>query len=355
MGDHIRGSRYFWEFSPKFLVINLLIGVVVTFSFCPRCLLSFDLVIKSWDNILISSIFSVGLGYGAFRIQIWFDRKMPWIHYPAKRFVLELLTYLIYAFSFSFVVYFILYSVVFPQFTLDDIPWAWLVVQTKMPLMIGLVLSFIFVSRSFLFEWRKAAIEAERLKTEHYAIQFQSLKEQLNPHFLFNSLNVLSNLVYENPDTASEFIRQLSRLYRYVLDVQQEELVAVEREIEFADNYLALQKIRFEESLSYSILVPENFKGYIPSLSLQLLLENAIKHNVVSKANPLLIEILVENGKLVVRNSLQLKTSSLEDLSGIGLSNIKKRYALLSDQNVEISETEDHFAVTLPVLDLKEK
>lgn len=355
MGDHIRGSSHFWKFSPRFLVANLLIGVVVTFSFCPRCLLSLDLFLKSWDNILISSIFSAGLAHGAYRIQILFDRKMPWIHYPAKRFVFELLTYLIYAFSFSFVVYFILYSVFYPQFTVDNIPWKWLVVQTQMPLTIGLVLSFIFVSRSFLFEWRKAAIEAERLKTEHYAIQFQSLKEQLNPHFLFNSLNVLSNLVYENPDTASQFIRQLSRLYRYVLDVQQEELVPVEKEIEFAENYLALQKIRFEESLSYSIQVSENLKGYIPSLSLQLLLENAIKHNVVSNANPLLIEISEEFGKLVVKNSLQLRTSSLEDSSGIGLSNIKKRYALLSDEQIAISQVNGQFTVTLPVLDLKQK
>jgi hypothetical protein len=142
--------------------------------------------------------------------------------------------------------------------------------NTLMPISVALIIITIFISRSWLYEWRSAAIEAEQLKSEKFASQYQSLKDQLNPHFLFNSLNVLSNLVYESADKSAEFIQQLSKIYRYVLDVQNRELVGLEKEVVFAENYLSLQKIRFEQSLEYFIDVNQ-MKGWnIPPLSLQL-------------------------------------------------------------------------------------
>lgn len=261
-------------------------------------------------------------------------------------------SYMIYSFivSFILVLFYILISV--DGVNLTNINWIRMLNNTLMPISIALVIITIFTSRSWLYEWRSAAIEAEQLKSENIASQYQSLKNQLNPHFLFNSLNVLSNLVYESADKSAEFIQQLSKIYRYVLEVQQEELVGLDREIGFAENYLNLQKIRFEGSLEYFIDVRQ-FKGfYLPPLSLQLLLENAIKHNIASLEKPLKIRIEQADGNLIVRNVLQPKLTKEDSKTGIGLPNIKKRYALLSNQSPKITETEKEFIVELPLLKL---
>ncbi len=172
---------------------------------------------------------SISLSYGGFLMEDYFDQRMSWIQYPVKRLVLECLCYFIYVFIICFILIFLYSLFIRKSFSLDNIPWKRLIYRTKFPMQISFFISFIFISRSFLMEWRKAAIEAEQLKTERFAQQYQSLKDQLNPHFLFNSLNVLSNLVYESPDASAQFIRQLSRIYRYVLDMQHEELVPLEK------------------------------------------------------------------------------------------------------------------------------
>jgi len=279
---------------------------------------------------------------------------MPWIKYPVQRLILETSGYLLYVFVTSLILSFLIGALVYRSVDLQNIRWDDLVADTILPLQISVVISFILISRSFLLEWRKSAIEAEQLKTEQYAQQYQTLKDQLNPHFLFNSLNVLSNLVYDNPDTAAKFIRQLSRIYRYVLEVQQEKLVKLSSELEFAENYLSLQKIRFEEGLKYQIHTVQALDFSLPPLSLQMLLENAIKHNVASKANPLIIDIWIEENKLIVKNNLQLKSSVSEESTGIGLSNIRKRYELLSSEPIEIEESHASFVVKLPLLNARE-
>ncbi|TDE16848.1 sensor histidine kinase [Dyadobacter psychrotolerans] len=345
----------FWNFSPGFFLTNVLIAFLITFSFCPYCYFSQSGLEQIWQSFLISFFISVALSYGSSRLEHYFNKKLPWIHYPAKRLILQTLCYMIYSFCASYVliVLFVLY--IRQSYTIATLPWNELISDTQMPMKWALLISAILISRSFLIEWRKAAIEAEQLKTERYAQQYQSLKDQLNPHFLFNSLNVLSNLVYDNADTAAKFIRQLSKIYRYVLDVQQEELVSLERELEFAENYLALQKIRFEEGLQYSISVEKNESGFLPPLSLQLLLENAIKHNVASMANPLRIEIALEGNAVVVKNNLQIKSSLPEESAGVGLSNIRKRYELLSNENMKVEDENGSFVVRLPILRLNQQ
>ncbi|QRR04201.1 histidine kinase [Dyadobacter sandarakinus] len=315
----------------------------------PSCLSSLSGMAAVADDFSISFLLSVALSYGGFLSESYFDERISWIQYPVRRLVTTCLVYFVYVFCTSFIIIFLYSLLIKERFTPGNIPWKDLVAWTWFPMQVAFVLSFIFISRSFLMEWKKAAIEAEQLKTEQLAQQYQSLKDQLNPHFLFNSLNVLSNLVYENQDTAARFIGQLSRIYRYVLDVQQEELVAVSREAGFAESYLSLQKMRFEDALQYRINVPET-AGYLPPLSLQLLLENAIKHNIASSEQPLCIEISAEDGCLMVRNNLQMKTSQPNESAGIGLSNIRKRYELLSDKAIEIGNNDGYFTVRLPVL-----
>ncbi|WP_221390368.1 sensor histidine kinase [Dyadobacter sp. NIV53] len=353
MTGSISGTKQkFWNFSPGFFLINFLIAFGITFSFCPVCYSSLDGLKQIWESFFISFIISMTLSYGSSRFERYFDKQIPWIHYPAKRMILETLSYMTYAFCSTYVIIVLFVLLRNRSYTLNNLPWKELVSDTKMPMILAFVISATFISRSFLIEWRKAAIETEQLKTERYAQQYQSLKDQLNPHFLFNSLNVLNNLVYDNPDMASRFIGQLSKIYRYVLDVQQEELVELQKELEFAENYLSLQKIRFEEGLQYKIQVDKNKTGFLPPLSLQLLLENAIKHNIASMANPLYIDIMLDGNFLIIKNNLQVRSSLPEDSAGIGLPNIRKRYELLSSENMSAEDVNGYFVVKLPLLKL---
>lgn len=180
--------------------------------------------------------------------------------------------------------------------------------------------------------------------------QFESLKNQIDPHFLFNSLNVLSSLIEENPENAQRFTTSLSKIYRYVLEQKDKELVTLEEELAFAKTYMNLLKMRFENSISYEL--PENYEypeAKVVPLSLQLLLENTIKHNVVSEQKPLRIKIYVEDNYLIVENNLQ-KKEVLQDRRGVGLQNIVDRYGLISERKVLIEERIDNFKIKIPIL-----
>ena len=180
--------------------------------------------------------------------------------------------------------------------------------------------------------------------------QFESLKNQIDPHFLFNSLNVLSSLIEENPESAQKFTTSLSKIYRYVLEQKDKELVSVQEELNFAKTYMNLLKMRFENSITYDLPTDfSNEEAKVVPLSLQLLLENCIKHNVVSESKPLHIKIYIENNFLVVENNLQ-KKEVLSDRKGVGLQNIVNRYAILTKRNVLVEENENAFKVLLPIL-----
>lgn len=180
--------------------------------------------------------------------------------------------------------------------------------------------------------------------------KFETLKNQIDPHFLFNSLNVLSSLIEENPENAQRFTTSLSKVYRYVLEQKDKELISVEEELAFAKTYMNLLKMRFENSVFYE--VQENLPNagaMVVPLSLQLLLENTVKHNVVSQQKPLYIRIFEQDGNLVVQNDYQ-KKEVLQDRRGVGLQNIISRYAIVTARKVQIEQTEKHFTVKLPML-----
>lgn len=177
---------------------------------------------------------------------------------------------------------------------------------------------------------------------------FETLKNQLDPHFLFNSLNVLSALIEENPQKAQEFTVALSKIYRYVLDQKDKNLISVEEELNFAKLYVSLLKMRFEEALIVNFQNIDLINDYkIVPLSLQLLLENAIKHNIISDQKPLQIDIFQQDNYLVVQNTLQ-KKQTLEQSSGIGLKNILQRYTLVTNKLVEIAQENNKYTVKLP-------
>mgnify|MGYP003149747322 CR=1 FL=1 len=337
----------------SFILINLAIAFILVLFFCPRCFLSIEGINLAFPDFVFSFFMSSALSFGGFVVGAYFDKEMSWVKFPVKRLLLTLLIYLSYSFVVSYIISVVGRLIIIPELTLQNINWIKMLDNTIFPVGIALVLISVFTARSWLYEWRNAAIEAEQLRTEKLAGQYQSLKNQLNPHFLFNSLNVLTNLVYENADKSASFIQQLSKIYRYVLDVQQEEMVSLADEIGFAQNYLSLQKIRFEENLIYDIKTDHIDHFYLPPLSLQLLLENAIKHNIVSMEHPLKIKIHQKEDILIVNNNFQPKNRNEIESNGIGLENIKRRYELMSDKKLEIVKTETEFSVTLPLLILK--
>ncbi len=180
--------------------------------------------------------------------------------------------------------------------------------------------------------------------------KFNALKNQLDPHFLFNSLNVLTSLIEEHPENAQRFTTGLSKVYRYVLEQKNKDLVTVDEELQFAKTYMSLLKMRFEDSIVFEI--PEqsmNPESKVVPLSLQLLLENAVKHNIVTSNKPLHIRIYEDNGILIVENNLQAK-QVIKKSSGVGLSNIRQRYQLLTNKQVSVNEDGTHFKVAVPML-----
>ena len=226
--------------------------------------------------------------------------------------------------------------------------------ETLANYLVTIIITF-FVTLAFHAFYFYKAYQENKVKEQKIiagtaSAQFESLKNQIDPHFLFNSLNVLSSLIEENPENAQKFTTSLSKIYRYVLEQKDKELVSVAEELQFAKTYMNLLKMRFENSITFEI--PDGFENEeakVVPLSLQLLLENCIKHNVVSETKPLHIKISIEDNQLVVTNNLQ-KKEVLSDRRGVGLQNIVNRYAILTKRNVLVEENEKVFKVFLPIL-----
>ena len=214
-----------------------------------------------------------------------------------------------------------------------------------------MVIISLFVHAAYFYRsYQENRVKEQKIIAGTASAKFESLKNQIDPHFLFNSLNVLSSLIEENPDSAQKFTSSLSKIYRYVLEQRDKELVNIEEELAFAKTYMNLLKMRFENSIFYEL--PEkvnNPEAKVVPLSLQLLLENTVKHNVVSEKKPLHIRIFERDNCLIVQNDLQ-KKEVLKDRQGVGLQNIISRYAILTDRKVIITQTEKEFTVELPLL-----
>jgi LytS/YehU family sensor histidine kinase len=196
-------------------------------------------------------------------------------------------------------------------------------------------------------------MEVEDLRKVTTQAQIQLVKSQVNPHFLFNNLNVLSGMVIKNNPEANHFIEEFSKVYRYILNNQDKELVELKSELEFIRPYLFLLQKRFDEGLVIDIDIPEHYKNWhVVPAALQMLIENAIKHNIVSRNKPLYINIHANgNETLVVKNNLQPR-KMVEPSTKIGLQNIKKRYEFISGRDIEVKKTETDFEVSLPLLNL---
>lgn len=208
----------------------------------------------------------------------------------------------------------------------------------------------------FFDKWKEQFTLNQQLKNQQIRTQYEVLQNQMSPHFLFNSLNTLTTIIPENADAAVSFTEKLSEVYRYILQNKDRELVSLSEEIEFVKSYLYLLRMRYPDNLSVEFKINYQYMDLtIPPLTLQMLAENAIKHNVVSKAKPLKIEIYIENGKsVVVKNNLQPK-DSLDKSTKTGLENIRKRYSILGQKEVDIITSATNFMVAVPLIDLLEE
>lgn len=200
-------------------------------------------------------------------------------------------------------------------------------------------------------ELTRANTQLLKLQKENLQSQFEVLKQQVNPHFLFNSLNVLTSLIKIEPDLAESFTEKLSKVYRYVLENKEKDLVSLATEMEFLNSYLFLLDIRFMNKLNVNIKIDKKYLDYLViPIAVQLLIENAIKHNTFSKAKPLYIDVYVdENDNLVIINNLSVRETKIAS-TGVGLENIKNRYALVCDYNPSFDITDDSFVACLPLI-----
>ncbi|QDK83659.1 hypothetical protein EXU85_08790 [Spirosoma sp. KCTC 42546] len=230
-----------------------------------------------------------------------------------------------------------------------------------------------------LTKWRENILEKEQLKKVNLQSQYESLKNQVNPHFLFNTLNSLSSLIADEPERAEEFVNEMANVYRYLLQTNREadaspdssrsdasrsdasasggELTLLDTELTFIHSYFHLLKTRYGPGIQVDVAINENDKNrLLPPLSLQMLVENAVKHNVIHVSRPLIIEIKsTPSGHLMIRNNLQRKPIRRVLSNQIGLSNIQARYRLMAQQyatplEIHIDESDGYFTVTLPLL-----
>lgn len=304
-----------------------------------------------FNTLIITSVIWLGNRY----IMIWARTRYQDFEQVGKRLMIQSVSMLIYTLVANNVLGFLLDACGMKEFHLHQVNGKGLsdVIQMSniAALFCSLTVVAIYESIYFKNELRKSVEEKEMLKRASLHAQLAALKTQVNPHFLFNNLNTLVSIIPEHPKQAVDFVQQLAKVYRHILEVKDEQSISLQEELEVLKAYAFLLKTRFGSNLHITITVQEEKlqKRIIP-LSLQILMENAIKHNIVSSEKPLKIDVFASNGKLVVTNNLQ-KKNQLNESTGIGLDNIRNRYKLLSDRKVEVSENSSDFTVSIPLID----
>ncbi len=323
--------------------IGIMVGLIITLVIQPP---HNETIISSF---IVSMLITIFCWYGNKILSYWHNTIMPWNEAPLKKafyvfllnggftaVVIATFLYIFYQLSYSF-------------------DAAYLRIAMKWGLIVGVLTSLFlntFYTGVYFFEaWKTSLLETERLKKANIQSQLHSLRNQVNPHFLFNSFNTLTALIDENKDNAIQYVRNLADLYRYMLKSEQQELSTLDDELKITNLYLDLQKERFGDNLNMSIQVETSvLNKQIPTLTLQILIENCIKHNIIATHKPLAITIKNKgDDHLMIINNLQLK-SLTSPSTKLGLDNIQKRYAYLNNSAIEISSNDLEFKVTIPLI-----
>lgn len=327
------------------------------FSLVPVFVISINLLLfdylyySSWRILVFSTLlllaFTLTLSATQITILNWMRRQIPGESKLIKRiFIFSFIALPLTALFVTAIFYSYDYWRIFGyQFSFDHYKWG---------LFTGFVCDLLGMAMNESIygysKWKETRLEAEQLTKENLQTQLNSLLQQINPHFLFNSLNTLSALMQEDVGSAQKYLSELSKVYRYMLRTNETELTTLAIELQFIDSYFHLLQTRFGKGVSLRKEIKVNETDVLlPPLTLQLLIENAVKHNTTSKSRPLTIDIICDAETVIVRNNLQKKTLSVES-GKIGLINIAEKYKLLNKSTIEVEETAEFFSVTIPLI-----
>ena len=298
-------------------------------------------VALSWIAIVI-----VVIALGNWGLHQRLNRFLTWEESPGRRFSWQLVLGMLYSLVCINLTY-LLFKGLFLQVLPDS---AQMLLLNLYGLFFLLPVISVHGVLYLMTQWRRSIVYSETLKQQQVRSELESLKNHLDPHFLFNNLNILSSLIDQNPAAAQDFLGNFSEVYRYVLRQREEELVSLRSELEFLDAYVYMLRQRFGENMQIEIDIEAAHRHlYVPPLALQMLIENAIKHNKATDSSPLQISIRSEKKGLMICNNLQKKIVA-EASTGFGLESIVKRYGLLSDKKVLIREDKGEFKVSIPIM-----
>ncbi|NNC69654.1 MAG: histidine kinase [Flavobacteriaceae bacterium] len=328
------------------LKISLILGIVFAILYRQYSVENFLL------SLGISAMYTFGIGFGLNLLNAYLSSRWDWVKQTNARVAVGIIGTLVYivpvVLGINYVLFVGIQDLDPSKFFSGNFFWIHIFY-----IILSLAVATFMHARDFMRNWKAALgkeTKIQKVIAGTASAQFDALKNQLDPHFLFNSLNVLTSLIDEDPNNAQKFTTSLSKVYRYVLEQKNKDLVTVEDELNFARTYMSLLKNRFEDSIIFEI--PDNVSNpdaKVVPLSLQLLLENAVKHNTVAANKPLHIKIYETENSLVVENNLQPK-QVVKKSSGVGLANIVQRYALLTKREMTIEETSKKFRVSIPML-----
>lgn len=288
---------------------------------------------------------------GNLRIDAFFNQYFKWFENPKKRILFQFLFATTFT-SISLILiiriahFFIDKNGISPHGTFHD--------PLLVPgILVSIILILVDIGIQFYKSLQSTLLETEKYKTETAIAQLQNLKNQINPHFLFNNLSILSALVYKGDRKAIEFINEFSQVYRYALSNEKVELVSLQEELDFLAHYFYLLSIRFDKAIDFNLSIENQQKQLlILPMCLQMLVENVIQHNEISLKNPLKISIYTINSSIIIENKIQLRRIK-EASSKIGLENIKRRFSYFSDDAVQVINDENYFKVILPLISKK--
>lgn len=300
-------------------------------------------------GVLLSIVAGFMIAYPDLYLINRLNKTALWNENLIKRLLLEFPAAVIIALFVS-VFFTLMRHVVNPYHDLNNV----LINNALIFAVVNIIMVIILEGWLFSIESKKAKQTANDLRKELSQIKFEVLKSQINPHFMFNSLNVLSGLISKDTGKAQQFIDEFSHIYRYVLETIEQPVSTLEKELDFMRSYLFLQQIRYGNDLSYSIDIKAHLlKLVLPPLSLQVVLENAIKHNIINESKPLKIEMFSKNNHLVVKNNIQPKIS-MSKSTGLGLKNLTKRYSMISAAKPVFSIDTNHYIAKLPLIDIEQ-
>ncbi|NNF21593.1 MAG: histidine kinase [Saprospiraceae bacterium] len=280
-----------------------------------------------------------------------FDYFMNWKAYPVSRFLSQMLLGTLV----SLLAINLSYNIIKDQFTSAPPDANQMLLLNIYGFALILPIFSLYFGFKFLKAWRKSEIETEQLQKENARSQMMTLRNHLDPHFLFNNLNILSSLMDKDISLSKDYLDKFAEVYRIILRTDYSDLITVSEEMKLVDSYLYLLKIRFDESVLFDIRIDQKHLDMaVPPLSLQMLIENAIKHNRTSSDNPVRLKIYSsDNNEIVVENNKVIKKYGEKGRSGTGLDNIRKRYAFFSEKNIDVSDGKYNYKVTLPLLEIE--